>query len=97
MNDARNTASNDPAPDRPVTVGTVVRDRCWGGTYTGTVVRRDGRSVFVAWHGTAVEDQLDVDQVVPWPDAPAELATWRGGVGVLDGDSYRVEPVGGKR
>jgi hypothetical protein len=31
--------------------GTVVRDRKWSGKYTGTVVRRDGDSVFVAWHG----------------------------------------------
>jgi hypothetical protein len=70
---------------------------CWGGTYTGTVVRLDGRSVFVAWHGTAVEDELDIDDVVPWPDAPAELGDWRGGVGVLDGDGYRVDPVGGEQ
>lgn len=97
MNDARNTPSDDPAGSDPVRVGMVVRDRCWGGTCTGTVLRRDGRSVFVAWHGTAVEDQLDLDQVAPWPDAPAELAAWRGGVAVLDGNGYRVDPVGGNQ
>ncbi len=34
--------------------GTVVRDRKWGGTCTGTVVRREGDSVFVAWHNSFV-------------------------------------------
>lgn len=97
MNDARNTPSNDSAGPGPVTVGTVVRDRLWGGTCTGTVVRSEGRSVFVAWHGTAVEDQLDIDQVTPWPDAPAQLRDWRGGLGVLDADGYRVDSVGGER
>ncbi len=32
--------------------GTVVRDRKWGGTCTGTVVRREGDSLFVAWPRT---------------------------------------------
>jgi hypothetical protein len=40
--------------------GTVVRDRKWGGTCTGTVVRREGDNVFVAWHNSFVEDELTV-------------------------------------
>ncbi|MDA8340939.1 MAG: hypothetical protein M0007_01750 [Actinomycetota bacterium] len=51
----------------------------WGGTHTGTVVRRDGRSVFVAWHHSFVEDELHVDQVEIWADAPEELRRWSGG------------------
>jgi hypothetical protein len=96
MNDATHT----PAPGGEITEGTVVRDRRRGGTCTGTVVRREGRSVFVAWHGSFVEDQLDVDEVAVWADAPAELAEWRGGIGVVTPDGYRVEPVnpaGGER
>lgn len=95
-----NDATNAPAPGGDITEGTVVRDRRWGGTYTGTVVRREGRSVFVAWHGSFVEDELDVDEVTVWADAPAELAEWRGGIGVVTPDGYRVEqvnPAGGER
>jgi hypothetical protein len=74
-------------------IGSVVRDRAWGGRFTGTVVRREGTSVFVAWHDSCVEDELEVDQVEPWPDAPAELAAWRGGLGVIGGEEgYDVEP-----
>jgi hypothetical protein len=89
MNDATHT----PAPGGQIAEGTVVRDRNWGGTHTGTVLRREGRSVFVAWHGSAVEDELDVDEVSVWADAPAELAQWRGGIGLVSPDGYRVEPV----
>lgn len=78
-------------------VGAVVRDRRWGGRCTGTVVGRDGGWVFVAWHGSFVEDQLPVDEVEAWPDTPVELSRWRGGLGVLTaGGSERVEPVGGR-
>jgi hypothetical protein len=78
-------------------VGTVVRDRKWGGRYAGTVVHVEGGAVFVAWHGSFVEDELCVDEVEVWPDAPAKLAGWRGGVGVLSADGgLRVEPVGGR-
>ena len=89
MNDATNT----PAPGGEIVEGTVVRDRRWAGTRSGTVVRREGRSVFVAWHGSFVESQLDVDEVAVWAEAPAELAEWRGGIGVFTPYGYRVEPV----
>jgi hypothetical protein len=38
-----------------VEVGMAVRDRKWGGGHSGTALRREGGSVFVAWHGTFVE------------------------------------------
>jgi hypothetical protein len=53
----------------PVTVGTVVSDRKWGGRYTGTMVRRSGGSIFVAWHGTCVDDELGTDEVEVVRDA----------------------------
>ncbi len=70
-------------------VGAIVRDRLWGGTHTGTVVRRDGRSVFVAWHHCFVEDDLDVDQVEIWPDAPEQLDHRCGGIGIVEADGTR--------
>lgn len=39
------------------------------GRYTGTVVRRAGGSIFVAWHGTVVEDELGADEVEMIRDA----------------------------
>jgi hypothetical protein len=74
--------------------GTVVRDRRWGGRFSGTVTQRAEDRVYVAWHGSFVEDELRIDEVDVWPDAPEELAAWRGGVGILDSDgSFRVKPV----
>ena len=64
--------------------GVVVRDRKWSGKYTGTVVRREGDSVFVAWHGSFVEYEMDVSEVEVWEDAPTELRAWRGGIGAFD-------------
>jgi hypothetical protein len=53
-----------------LTPGTVVRDRKWGGQYTGTVTSvRDG-SVFVQWHDTCVEDELTPADVEPAPEVP---------------------------
>lgn len=66
-------------------IGTVVRDRLWGGRHTGTVVGTEGTSVFVAWHGNFVEDQLDAADLEEWADASEELRGWRGGVGRLGG------------
>ncbi len=43
--------------------GDTVRDRKWGGQFVGVVRQVEGRDVFVAWHGTVVEDQLDRDDV----------------------------------
>ncbi|MHB8449114.1 MAG: hypothetical protein ACYDAQ_01375 [Mycobacteriales bacterium] len=75
-------------------VGTVVRDRKWGGRYTGTVAVRDGRWIVVAWHGTFVQDELDADEVDIWAGAPSDLADWRGGMCVLDRDgSFAVDAV----
>ena len=70
------TTTNDNAP----AVGTVVRDRMCGAR-TGTIIRREGCSVFVAWHHSTAEDQLDVDQVEIWADAPDELRQRRAGSG----------------
>jgi hypothetical protein len=63
-----------------ITTGAVVRDRKWGGRYTGTVVRVEGDSIFVQWHGTSVEDQLDPADVTLAPDVPSPLtfhSGWR--------------------
>jgi hypothetical protein len=77
-------------------VGDVVRSLRWADA-TGTVMWRDGDVVRVAWHGTCVEDEVDVGEVEVWADAPGELAGWRGGIGVAEVDgSMRVRPVGGE-
>jgi hypothetical protein len=77
-----------------IQAGTVIRDRRWGGRFRGTVTQRADDRVFIAWHGSFVEDELCVDEVDVWSDASAELAAWRGGVGVLDSDgTFRVKPV----
>ena len=75
-------------------VGAIVRDRLWGGTHTGTVVRRDGRPVFVArhHHHSFVEDELDVDQVEIWPDAPEQLDHRCGGIGIVEADGTSQTP-----
>ncbi len=75
--------------------GTVVRDRKWGGTCTGTVVRREGDSLFVAWHNSFVEDEMNVNEVEVWADAPQALRDWRGGVGVWSPAERRmsIEPL----
>lgn len=39
------------------------RTATWEGM-VGTVTRVDGTSVFVQWHNSAVEDELDVEEVV---------------------------------
>lgn len=76
--------------------GTVVVDRKWDGTHRGTVVRREGRSVFVAWHNSFVEDELDIDEVQPVP-ATIEETEWRGGTGVIGSDgAMTVLPVEGE-
>jgi len=75
--------------------GTVVRDRKWGGTCSGTVVRREGDSLFVAWHNSFVEDELTVSDVTVWPDAPEHLRAWRGAVGVWNPAraDFSIEPL----
>lgn len=75
--------------------GAVVRDRKWGGRFTGTVVRREGDAVFVAWHNSFVEDQLDIAEVEPVEDATDDMRAWRGGIGVMDaGGDVAVVSVG---
>jgi hypothetical protein len=75
-------------------IGTVVRDRLWGGRHTGTVVNVEGPWVFVAWHGSCVEDQLDATDVEVWADAPDELRSWRGGIACLGGVTGPVRVIG---
>lgn len=89
----------DSTAGKAIKVGTVVRDRVWGGRYTGTVVRRSRGSIFVAWHGTWVEDELGVDEVEIVPDAEVtdEARAWRGGVMVADADGYKVVATPGRR
>ena len=90
----RRLGARDGASSGDIRTGTVVRDRRWGGRFSGTVTQRSADRVFVAWHGSVVEDELCVDEVALWPDAPAELAAWRGGVGILDSDgTFRVKPA----
>ena len=76
---------------------TVIRCYKWGDPVTGTVVRREGDQIFVAWHHSFVEDELNVNEVEVWADAPQALREWRGGVGVFDpakpGQTWSVEPV----
>lgn len=80
-----------------IEVGTVVRDRTWGGRYTGAVVRTEGRSLFVAWHRSFVVDELDVNEVEIVAGAPEQLHDWRGGIGVLHADgSSTLEPLTGR-
>lgn len=75
-------------------VGTVVRHRTWPGHPAGTVVRSEGPKIFVAWHNTCVEDELDQSEVEEWHDAPQALRDWRGGTLVIQPDGHRhVEPV----
>lgn len=53
-------------PGGPLQVEACVRDRKWGGRYTGTIVRiDDDGDLFVQWHGTFVEDQVRPDEVEP--------------------------------
>lgn len=85
---------HDSEGSADIRAGTVVRDRRWGGHFSGTVTHRNEDRLVVAWHGSCVEDELGVDEVDVWPDAPTELAGWQGGVGVLGRDgSFRVSPV----
>lgn len=53
-----------------ITTGDVVRDTKWSGRYTGTVVRVEGDSIFVQWHGSCVEDQLTTADVTLAPEIP---------------------------
>jgi hypothetical protein len=70
-----------------ISEGTVIRHLKWPGSPTGTIVSREGASLFVAWHGSFVEDEIDVGavgrSVEVWADAPADLRRWRGGLGTL--------------
>jgi hypothetical protein len=90
---SRNQGAGGRDSSADIHTGTVVRGRRWGGRFSGAVTQRAEDRVCVAWHGR-VEDQLCVDEVDVWSDAPEELAAWRGGVGVLDSDgAFGVKPV----
>jgi hypothetical protein len=72
--------------------GTVVRHRRH--STCGTVVGVDGERIYVAWHGSFVEDELRRDDIDIIPDAPEELRRWRGGVGFLDADgTFTIQPM----
>ena len=79
-------------------VGTVVRTYTRGCEEIGTVVERDGDTLFVAWHGSCVEEELTIGEVDVWADAPRDLRDWRGGVRVRDPAQpergWAIEPVG---
>ncbi len=90
----RNQGASGRDSSAHIQAGTVVWDRRWGGRFSGTVTQRVEDRVLIAWHGSLVEDGLRIDEVDVWPDAPAEFAAWRGGVGVLDSDgTFRMKPV----
>lgn len=77
-----------------ITEGTPVRVLKWDGQYTGTVVRREDETVFVAYHGSFVEDELHIGDVEALPDPTLEQEAWRGGFGTTDGlGEWTVEPV----
>jgi hypothetical protein len=48
--------------------GMRVRDTKWDGSFTGTITKVTTSSVFVAWDGTCVEDELDFLDVEPLVD-----------------------------
>lgn len=73
--------------------GTPVRVLKWDGRFTGTVVRREGDDVYVAYHGSCVEDELHIDDVEILPDPTPEQAAWRGGFGVITADGFTIEPA----
>jgi len=48
--------------------------------------------VFVAWYGTCVESDPHVSDLIVWEDPPPEVAAWRGGFGIFERGTFRVEP-----
>jgi hypothetical protein len=76
-------------------IGSVVRDRRWGGRLTGTIVDCRHGHVFVAWHDTCVEDELPPSDVELVTDPAAHLTAWHGGIGVYDPTTatMRVEGI----
>lgn len=49
--------------------------------------------MFVARHGSFVEDELDVDQVDVWADASDELRHWPGAIEVIDASTARARDL----
>lgn len=85
-----------PLADRPASQlpepGWIVQHPRW--RTTGTIRRVEGEEVFVAWHGTCVEDQLHADEVeIIGP--PSERDRWAaGGLGLIEPDgTSHVAPV----
>ena len=77
-----------------ITVGTPVRVLKWDGQQsTGTVVRRDGDAVYVAYHGSFVEDELRIADVEALADPTPEQAAWRGGYGVMENGEFTTIPA----
>jgi len=77
-----------------ITEGTPVRVLKWDGQYTGTVVRRDGDTVFVAYHDSCVEDDMGIADVEALADPTPEESAWRGGFGIMSADGgWDIVPV----
>jgi hypothetical protein len=58
-------------------------------------VRREADHVFVAWHGSFVEDELPLAEVEVIEHPTPTQRDWRGGIGIVGfGDTVVVEPVG---
>ncbi len=73
--------------------GMTVRDRKWGGRHIGTVVNVAEGRVFVAWHGTCVEDELDPADVEACPPPPHGQRWADGGITMLTPDGAVTRPV----
>ena len=76
--------------------GTPVRVTLWADKPTGTVVRREdgwAGQVYVAYHGSWVEDELDLDEVELLANPTPEQMAWRGGVGIMTPDGTATKPV----
>ena len=67
------TTKNEP---QTINIGAVVRHRTWHPTHYGTVVGRDGDSIFVRWHQASVEDELSPDEVQFLATSTAERGPW---------------------
>jgi hypothetical protein len=76
-----------------VNVNSVVRHRAWSPRQLGTVVRRKGDIVYVAWHNTCVEDELNIADLQVVSNASPRQKAWRGGVGIVtsNGRPYTLD------
>ena len=70
--------------------GTQVRVTKWGREreHTGTVRRREGDTVYVAYHASFIEDELDIADVEALDDPTPEQAAWEGGAAIATPDGW---------